>query len=96
MIYKIQPIICANYKHHLQIKGILISKRHWSVYFYLFSHRMTKIDDKKTKKRKRKKEELELPDDVITENKTNEINKNLIKTGEIKKRHFFVYQAIDV
>lgn len=57
---------------------------------------MTKIDDKKTKKRKRKKEELELPDDVITENKTNKINKNLIKTGEIKKRHFFVYQAIDV
>lgn len=51
---------------------------------------------KKTKKRKRKKEELELPDDVITENKTNEINKNLIKTGEIKKRHFFVYQAINV
>lgn len=51
---------------------------------------------KKTKKRKRKKEELELPDDVITENKTNEINKNLIKTGEIKKRHIFVYQAIDV
>lgn len=35
-----------------------------------------------------------MPDDVITENKTNEINKNLIKTGEIKKRHFFVYQAI--
>lgn len=37
-----------------------------------------------------------MPDDVITENKTNEINKNLIKTGEIKKRHFFVYQANDV
>lgn len=49
---------------------------------------------KKTKKKKIKK--IELPDDVITENKTNEINKNLIKTGEIKKRHFFVYQAIDV
>lgn len=49
---------------------------------------------KKLKKTKKKK--IELPDDVITENKTNEINKNLIKTGEIKKRHFFVYQAIDV
>lgn len=51
---------------------------------------------KKTKKKKKKKKELELPDYVITENKTNEINKNLIKTGERKKRHFFVYQAIDV
>lgn len=50
---------------------------------------------KKTKKRNKNKK-IELPDDVITENKTNEINKNLIKTGEIKKRHFFVYQAIDV
>lgn len=49
---------------------------------------------KKLKKTKKKK--IELPDDVITENKTNKINKNLIKTGEIKKRHFFVYQAIDV
>lgn len=39
---------------------------------------------KKTKKKKPKKK-IELPDDVITENKTNEINKNLIKTGEIKK-----------
>lgn len=57
---------------------------------------MTRIDDKKKLKKKKKKKELELPDDVITENKTNEINKNLIKTGEIKKRHFFVYQAIDV
>lgn len=51
---------------------------------------------KKTKKRKRKKEELELPDDVITENKTNEINKNLIKTGEIKKRHFLFIKQFDV
>lgn len=75
----------------MQIKGILISKRHWSEYFYLFSHRMTRINDKKKQNKK-----LELPDDVITENKTNEINKNLIITGEIKKRHFFVYQAIDV
>lgn len=41
------------------------------------------------KKTKQKKKELELPDDVITENKTNEINKNLIKTGEIKKATFF-------
>lgn len=49
------------------------------------------------KKLKKLKKKIELPDDVnITENKTNEINKNLIKTGEIKKRHFFVYQAIDV
>lgn len=78
----------------MQIKGILISKRHWSEYLYLFSHRMTRIDDKKNLKQLKKK--IELPDDVITENKTNEINKNLIKTGEIKKRHFFVYQAIDV
>lgn len=58
----------------MQIKGILISKRHWSVYFYLFSHRMTRIDDKKKLKKLKKK--IELPDDVnITENKTNEINK---------------------
>lgn len=56
---------------------------------------MTRIDDKK-KLKKKQKQKIELPDDVITENKTNEINKNLIKTGEIKKRHFFVYQAIDV
>lgn len=40
---------------------------------------------KKIKKRKRKKEELELLDDVIIENKINEINKNFIKIGEIKK-----------
>lgn len=50
----------------------------------------------KKKLKTTKKKKIELPDDVITENKTNEINKNLIKTGEIKKRHFFVYQAIDV
>lgn len=40
---------------------------------------------KKIKKRKRKKEELELLDDVIIENKISEINKNFIKIGEIKK-----------
>lgn len=57
---------------------------------------MTRINDKKKTKKKKQNKKLELPDDVITENKTNEINKNLIKTGEIKKRHFFVYQAIDV
>lgn len=49
---------------------------------------------KKTKKRNKNKK-IELPDDVITENKTNEINKNLIKTGEIKKRHFlFIKQMM--
>lgn len=57
---------------------------------------MTRINDKKKTKKKKQNKKLELPDDVITENKTNEINKNLIITGEIKKRHFFVYQAIDV
>lgn len=56
---------------------------------------MTRIDNKK-KLKKKKKERTRVAKYVITENKTNEINKNLIKTGEIKKRHFFVYQAIDV
>lgn len=47
------------------------------------------------KKNYKKKKELELPDDVITKNKTNEINKNLIKTGEIKKRPFlFIKQMM--
>lgn len=40
---------------------------------------------KKNYKKKEKKKELELLDDVIIENKINEINKNFIKIGEIKK-----------
>lgn len=39
---------------------------------------------KKIKKRNKNKK-IELLDDVIIENKINEINKNFIKIGEIKK-----------
>lgn len=64
----------------MQIKGILISKRHWSVYFYLFSHRMTRIDDKKKTKKKKQKQKIELPDDVIIQRiKLTKLTKILLK-----------------